>query len=228
MSTLTQKKVIFDLDGTLADSSEPVLFQLHKLVEEFGTAPKTDEEIIHAVHSSGGAIKDILRILLGEHGIDEALIHARHSELIVESRHLIKPYLGVIETIEALQAAGYDLAIFTSRDKRMLQDPCCELLLPYFEVLISLEHVSKPKPHPEGVLAAAAALGVDAGDTIMVGDTAPDIVSGKTAGAVTIGITHGYGSKQSLEAAGADHIISSFEELRNLLLGARQKANMIE
>ncbi len=228
MPSLKQKKIIFDLDGTLADSTDVVLYQLRTLAKEFGATPKTDEDIIEAVHSSGGAIHEILRLLLGDHGLDETIIHARHSELITQSRHLIKPYLGAIKVLGALQGADYRLAIFTSRDKRMLQDPCCELLLPYFEVLISLEHVSKPKPHPEGVLAAAAALGADAQEVIMIGDTAPDILSGKAAKATTIGMTHGYGTRQSLEKAGADHIVDSFKELQDLLLGANLKVDMIK
>ena len=60
------KAAIFDLDGTLADSSEAVQYQLGALAREFST-PQTPEEITRIVHESGGSIHRIIPMLLGDH-----------------------------------------------------------------------------------------------------------------------------------------------------------------
>ena len=69
------------------------------------------------------------------------------------------------------------------------------------------------KPHPEPVLKTLEAMGFEAGQTLVVGDMAVDILMGANAGARTCGVTWGNGTREDLEKAGADIIINSIEEL---------------
>ncbi len=78
------------------------------------------------------------------------------------------------------------------------------------------------KPHPEGLFKALAGLEVELERAAMIGDAGVDILAGKAAGvSLTIGITHGFGTQQELEAAKPDHIAHSIPEIIPLLL-ARQ------
>ncbi len=211
--------LIFDLDGTLVDSTDSVVEQLGALGREFGNREFTRDEIIDIVHSSGGSIHDILKIMLGETPEEVAAqIRARHGELLTQFNHLLKPYAGAIETLANLQEAGYSMAIFTSRTQWIIDgDPACKLLLPYFDAVISLEHTPRPKPHPDGVLAALAALGAKPGEALVIGDTVPDIQSGHDAGVKVAALTHGFGSRQDLVTAGADFIIDDLPSLLPIL-----------
>jgi pyrophosphatase PpaX len=128
------KALIFDLDGTLVNSTDSVVAQLGAICREFGGIEVDADEIIDAVHRSGGAIGPILKELMGEQTAEQlAAIRTRHEVLLKTYRHLLKPYLGAVETLDTLHKRGYKMAIFTSRSRWIIDDdPACELLLPYF------------------------------------------------------------------------------------------------
>ena len=75
----------------------------------------------------------------------------------------------------------------------------------------------RKKPAPDPILRAASALGVQASECAVVGDTENDVRAGKAAGARTIGVTWGYGTRARLESAGVDYLIETPEALPPLL-----------
>jgi phosphoglycolate phosphatase-like HAD superfamily hydrolase len=78
--------------------------------------------------------------------------------------------------------------------------------------------VKRGKPHPEGLDRLLERLSVKPDQTIMVGDAAPDIQAGRAAGvAATIGVTHGFGTHEELQAAGADYLIDSLTALSEIV-----------
>lgn len=107
------------------------------------------------------------------------------------------------------------IGLYSSRGKVTLR-PSLEHagVLRNFNVVIDGGYVKNHKPHPEGVLKVLELLNVTPGDSVIIGDTTADILAGKAAGcALTIGITHGLGTRESLERAGADHVVDSLHEL---------------
>lgn len=80
--------------------------------------------------------------------------------------------------------------------------------------IVTSNDVAATKPDPEGIKKALKVLSCDAKDVVMVGDLPADIVAGKKAGVLTIGISHGFGRAEDLEAAGADKVVGSLAELR--------------
>lgn len=82
-----------------------------------------------------------------------------------------------------------------------------------FDVVTS-DDVKATKPNPEGIDKVLKHLSVKADQAVMVGDLPVDIVAGKKAGLFTIGISHGFSSKEELEAAGADKVVDSLAELQ--------------
>lgn len=88
----------------------------------------------------------------------------------------------------------------------------------HFDVIISADSVTNPKPHPEGLHMVLKELGLSPHETIMVGDSVVDVLVGKNAGVhKTVGVSHGFGSVNALRDAGADHIIHNIPSLLDVL-----------
>lgn len=218
---MTKPALIFDIDGTLVDSTDSVVEQLRALSREFAGRDISRDKIIEVVHTTGGSLPKILPLLLGETPEELlAQIKSRHGELLEMYKHLLKPYAGAIEVLDHLHKAGYKMAIFTSRPRWIIDgDPACTLLRAYFTAVIALEDTPRAKPHPDGVLASLAALGATAENAIVIGDTVPDIQSAHSAGVKAIAVTHGFGARNDLVAAGADYVIDDLPSLLLLLVG---------
>jgi phosphoglycolate phosphatase-like HAD superfamily hydrolase len=82
-----------------------------------------------------------------------------------------------------------------------------------FDVVTS-DDVKVTKPDPEGVEKVLKNLGIKSEEAVMVGDLPADIIAGKKAGVLTVGISHGFGKQEELEAAGADKVVGSLAELK--------------
>jgi pyrophosphatase PpaX len=221
---MTKPALIFDIDGTLVDSTDSVVEQLRALSREFAGRDISRAEIIEIVHTSGGSLPKMLPLLLGE-TTEELLvkIRSRHGELLKMYNHLLKPYIGAIEVLDQLQKAGYKMAIFTSRPKWMIDgDPACTLLRPYFTAVIALEDTPRAKPYPDGVIAALAALDATAENAVVIGDTVPDIQSAHAASVKAIAVTHGFGARAELISAEADYVIDDLSSLLPLLASWEQ------
>jgi phosphoglycolate phosphatase len=101
------------------------------------------------------------------------------------------------------------LEVFTIKTLKQLS------LLSYFDLVVGGDSGPERKPSPQAVLSVLSKLGVPAGETLMVGDTAYDIEAGRGAGVKTVAVTYGYGS--SGFADGADFTMDTFPELIDIV-----------
>ena len=83
----------------------------------------------------------------------------------------------------------------------------------HISYILGADDVKEAKPKPEPVLKTLANMHFDAGETLVVGDMAVDILMGANAGAKTCGVTWGNGTKEELENVGATYIIDRMEDL---------------
>ena len=181
------KAVIFDLDGTLADSKETIVEVFRRLFTEFGFPTPTGAEI-RDVEAFGRA-RIIELILPREKRGDEELRARMLERCSVLARELlvkIKPVKGAAETLEWLKKRGVKIALATNRGSTT--DELLRLLglLDYFDVVVTAEHTKNPKPHPEALLLAVKKLGVKPEEALFVGDTAVDLAAGNAAGIKTV------------------------------------------
>src|SRR6266568_1843942 len=131
-------------------------------------------------------------------------------------RQGMRPYPRIAETLASL--ASWRLGIVTNkRSATAVEALRVTGLLTSFGVVLGGDSVARKKPAPDSVLRAAAMLGVAAEECVVVGDTEVDVRAGHAAGARTVGVTWGYGTRASLEAAGVDHLIESPDALPPLL-----------
>lgn len=213
---MNYKALIFDLDGTLIDSTDSVVAQLGTLAQEFGGSRPTQQTIVTAVHESGGSIPLMLEKLIGAAVFKQKAkaIAARHPAVLEQFKHLAKPYLGALEVLGILKERGCKLGIFTSRPQWIIDsDPSCAIILPYFDAVIAMEHAARPKPHPDGLLAALTALNVEPSQALMVGDMVSDIQSAHAAGVPAAALLHGFGGHADLAACNPEFILKDLSAL---------------
>lgn len=210
------KAVLFDFDGTLLPSLPLWVKAYHAALRHFGvTLP--DSEIIARCFFRD--LDEVASDLYGGTGesfrprLDAALLEA-----FLEARlfPLARPLLS------HCRAHGLQTALVTSSPRNLLAGVLPRLeLTALFDFVIAGDEVSRYKPHPEPVLTALAALGREAHEAVMIGDSHADILAGKAAGTATALFLHDdhapFHSFDALRATGPDVIFSDHQELPALL-----------
>ena len=190
---LAVKAVLFDLDGTLADSAGDLAGAINRIRRERGLAPVTIASM--RPYASAGA-----RGLLGA-GMGVAPDDAEYSAL--REQFLAYYEAGLAETtalfdgietlLDRLDARGLPFGIVTNKASRYTQPVVAALGLDARAgVIVSGDTTAHPKPHPAPLLHAAELLGVAATDCVYVGDDLRDVIAGNAAGMPTIAAEYGY------------------------------------
>ncbi|MGW8272030.1 MAG: HAD family hydrolase [Thermodesulfovibrionales bacterium] len=207
------KLIIFDLDGTLVDSSEDITNAINYATEGIGLPVFSAAQIIDLV---GEGISRLIEKILPPH------LAARKEEVLARflahySAHLTdhtRPYPGVGETLARLNSS-LKVVLSNKREdfsRRVLQGTC---LLKYFDTVVGSDTFGERKPSPLSVSAVLEKFGLHQVDAVIIGDSEVDILTGKRAGVCTIAVSYGYRSKEAL--IGADYVIDRIEELVPLL-----------
>lgn len=206
------KCLIFDFDGTLADTSACIVRTMSGTLEEMGLPVVSPEEIRNVI---GLALKDSLRkgAHVPEERVDEAvdIYHRIFKEIAEESVTL---FPGVKETVEALHSEGYMLAVATSRGYDSLNHLMGLLgIRDLFSVLSTVECAGRPKPAPDTVNHVLEKMSLRPDEVLVIGDTTYDILMGAAAGCATCGVSYGNHSAAQLQSADPDWIVGDIREL---------------
>ncbi|MCC6143176.1 MAG: HAD-IA family hydrolase [Candidatus Hydrogenedentes bacterium] len=209
--------VLFDLDGTLIDSTDAIVDSFYYTLDRLGE-PRPPRGAI--VSSIGHLLEDQFRIMLPEYDADEcARIYREHySQVACEMTSLLP---GGRDALETLADAGLRLGFATSK-KRVYAEMILDHLgvLDYFAARIGPDDVQHAKPHPEAVLMAAEQLVLSSSEIFFIGDTHFDVEAGHAAGARVLCVTTGYATRDALEALDAEAVYDSLEEVTRHILGA--------
>lgn len=214
------KLVIFDCDGTLVDSQHIILAAMHATFADAGLAPVTDDQVRAIV---GLSLFEGMEYLLP--GTDrKTLLDAeeRYRRIFYDLRvkQATGPdplYMGTREALQALDKAGYLLGVATGNSKRGLDRVLAEHDLADMFVTLQTADGHPSKPHPSMIHTAAAEVGAEPSDTVMIGDTSYDIIMSVRAGSHALGVNWGYHSVDDLRQAGARHVASEFSEIPALV-----------
>jgi HAD superfamily hydrolase (TIGR01509 family) len=127
--------------------------------------------------------------------------------------------------LDSLRAQGWKLAVLTGAGRHIGELLKHQGVDGYFVSIVHSERITRSKPDPEGLVLALKECGVSPEHAVLVGDRHFDIEAGKNGGvAATVGITHGFGTRTELKAAGADYIIDSLAELPAVIQKIEQMA----
>ena len=216
-----KKAVIFDLDGTLADSLESIWYCANYAIGTCGFDPIPLEK--YNIFVGDGADTLIKRCLAysgdteGEY-FEKAFLQYQ----LFFKEHCIyhvKPYDGIPETLDALKQAGIKIAVFSNKPHERTVDVVETLFgKDYFDEILGQADDRPKKPSPNGVFYLAEKLGVEIQDIAYVGDTSTDMMTGKSAGAWTIGVLWGFRGRDELEKYKADVIIDKPSDILSQVL----------
>ena len=191
--------VLFDLDGVLIDSTPAVTRVWRGWAARHGLNP---EEVVRRAH--GRPSIATIRELLPQ-------ADAASENRIVEQSEIddiagIVPLPGAQELLQALRPDRWTVVTSCTRPLAEVRLRAAGLKIP--EQMVTCSDVENGKPHPEPYLKGAAALGLAAGDCVVIEDAPAGIRSGKAAGARVIAVRTTAPEKE-LKAAGADWIVGS-------------------
>lgn len=210
------RNIIFDFDGTLVDTTPLIIATMHRTMEVLGLSPKTDKECIATI---GLRLEEIHSVLWPEEPAAEAFAKTYRVIFDELKRPLqVQCFPGVQDTLRELHRRGIGMAIASSRNRSSLWE-YVELfgIRDYFQAIIGGDDVSHGKPEPEPVLTILDQCGWRNGETLTIGDAPVDIQMGQNAGTRTCAVTYGNGKAEELAEAKPTFIISSFEEILNIL-----------
>ncbi len=219
MTTFHIRTVLFDLDGTLADTAPDLAFALNTVLEECGRRPLS-YDVIRPIVSNGTNALVYLGFELypedrGFSAIRDRLIEV-YSENIARETTL---FPGMNDVLEAIENRGLKWGIVTNKPG-YLTDPLVKALGIYERAscVVSGDTTAHSKPHPEPMLYAAAASGTTPEHCIYVGDAKRDIEAGLNANMVTVAALFGYISEHEVPSEwGAHSKIHSPTDLIHLL-----------
>jgi phosphoglycolate phosphatase len=217
-----------DMAGTTVADDGSVMAAFGAAAAEVGLvpgAPGYDEAIAFVQDTMGQSKIEVFRQLLARIG-QSSEDRAQHANRVFERSYaesvhkgMVRPLPGAAETITALRAAGIKVCLATGFAP-VTRDALLDALgwRPLIDLALSPADAGRGRPWPDMPLTALIRLGGGAvSELAVVGDTASDVESGLRAGAgLVAGVTTGAGSRESLAAAGAPHILDSIGDLLQL------------
>ncbi|MBI2318640.1 MAG: HAD-IA family hydrolase [Betaproteobacteria bacterium] len=213
------RAILFDLDGTLADTAMDLAAALNRLLGERGLDPVSPE--LARPHTSSGA-RGLLRIGFGltPGDPDYAALRERFLELYGESLCVdTKLYEGIPELLLHLESRSVPWGIVTNKSARFTE-PLLELLglRRRAACVVSGDTTGKIKPAPDPLLRAAADLGIAAADCLYIGDDLRDIQAARSANMGAIAAGWGYlGANGAPATWGADGVAERPEQVLRYL-----------
>ena len=211
---MTKKAVFFDLDGTITDSGEGIMNCATLALEYFGLPVPSREEM--RVFVGPPLDQTFIRFGVPADKTDEA-IKVFRSRYTTVGKFENFPYPGVADMLQSLKEQGHRLFVATSKPEVMAIEVLRHFDLDgYFEQIAGAT-LDGSRSHKADVITYLLGLTGDVGQTLMVGDTAFDVIGAAAHGISTIGVSWGYGTVEDMEKAGAVAIAHSMEELVALI-----------
>lgn len=213
------RTILFDLDGTLADTAPDLGYALNTLLAEHGR-PALPYSAIRPVASHGAAA--LIELGFGIERGDPHFAPLRERYLEIYRAHLARetrPFSGIPELLDALPARDINWGVVTNKPAFLTDPLLAQLGLADDAVcVVSGDTTAQCKPHPEPMLHACKLAGSRPEACLYVGDAARDIEAGKAAGMKTLVALFGYiGTDDHPETWGADGMIRHPSEILDWL-----------
>lgn len=213
--------VLFDLDGTLADTAPDMVAVLQDLQADHGLEPVSFD--LGRAHVSNGA-RGLLSIAFpaAEEELREVLLCeyiARYARRLCQETAL---FAGLDELLARLENAGRPWGVVTNKPAH-LTEPLLEKLALAGRIACTVSGDTLPqrKPDPAPLLHACEIAGVEPTSAVYVGDAARDIEAGRRAGMMTVAAAYGYITPgDDPDRWGADAVVADTAELASLLIKA--------
>jgi len=212
MPNLRWPVVLFDLDGTLANSIDLVIASYQAAFASIGRTVSRDV----ALHWIGETLRQTYAREAPDHGPDMEVVYRAYYADNVDQ---ISGYPGMPELLTSLKDAGAVIGVVTAKRREValvtMRQAGVEGLI---ELLGAMEDTTAHKPDPEPLLAVAAKLGVCPETCVYVGDAIHDVVAAKAAGMAVVAVTWGAGLTDELAGLAPNAMVGDAAELAHSLL----------
>lgn len=216
--------ILFDLDGTLVDSSRDIATSINLTLKHLGYDPITLNQSNSFV---GDGIRMLVKRALGK-SIYNNENHPIEHDLLSEAdkiyrkyyaRHVLDttlPYPGVVDTLNRI--AGLQLAVISNKAVVYVNEIMIHFQLDkYFKIILGGDSLELKKPDPYPLLYVAQQFNIDPQQCLMVGDSEKDIIAGKAAVMITCAVTYGMRSEESLIEQQPDFMLSDFPSINSII-----------
>jgi phosphoglycolate phosphatase len=212
--------LVFDLDGTLVDSKKDLALSVNAMRAAMGLDPISLDLIASYI---GHGVTELVRRSLGALATAENVEKGLVFFLAYYREHMLDntaPYPGVAEALEKLR--GHKMAVLTNKPVKFSQEMLTRLgFAPYFAYIYGGNSFSQKKPDPIGLRKLMEDLQMSTSETLMVGDSDTDVLTGRNAGVWTCGVSYGFGAG-TLDEVRPDLVIDDLRELPPMLDGHRK------
>ena len=224
MTHKSSATLLFDLDGTLADTAPDLCAAMNYVLSTQGLEPVPTEIVRGMI---GGGARMILK-----RGLAYRNVSLSEPELNKYVKDFVAWYMDNIDThteifphvddiLQTAQKADIGLAVVTNKRFDLSEKLLTRLgLLKYFGTLVAGDTLRTRKPDPGMIYEARKRLDGDPSQTIMIGDSAADTLAAQNAGIPSICVTFGY-SLEPVQSLGADAIIDDYETFYDIVTALR-------
>ncbi len=204
------RAVVFDFDGTLADSYAAIAASVNAVRAGYGLPPLPEAEVRGHVGRGPGYLLN--HTVPGADPAEaEARYRAHHPSVMRDGTRLLP---GAAEAVAAVKRLGLLAAVCSNKPGPFTRELLEHLgLAPHFDAVLGPEDVARPKPAPDMLLAALGRLGVRAGEALYVGDMTVDVETARAAGVAVWVVTTGSDDRAALEAARPDRLLDDLRAL---------------
>lgn len=207
--------LIFDLDGTVADTLPSIAEAVNMCARHFGYPEKSNDEVRRAVGSGVGVL---LQLTMPQDAIADAEQCQKIKEYFAKCYEITQAkvdtaYSGMAEAMRELYSKGYILAVLSNKPDKLVK-MIVDNLFPDGIISVAMGQTDLPrKPDPTVPLMIAESFGVSADNTYFIGDSEVDVLTGRNAGMRTVAVSWGFRDRSVLESVAPDVIIDTREEL---------------
>jgi phosphoglycolate phosphatase len=208
------RAVVFDFDGTLADSYPAITASVNYVRAAYDLPPLPEADVRRAV-GRGAAYLLQHTVPDGNLEADIARYCAHHPSVLRSDTHLLP---GVAETLRHLKGTGFRVAVCSNKPRAFTRELLDYLeLAPFVDATVGPEDAPHPKPAPDMLLEALRRLDVPPAQALYVGDMVVDIETARAAGVTVWVVPTGSNDRATLQAAHPDRMLNSIADLMQAL-----------
>jgi phosphoglycolate phosphatase len=216
--------VLFDLDGTLADTAADIALALNRMMDEYDFEAVAEDDVRRMVGRGAPILIERAAASQGR-AIDAATEAAmverffHHYGQVEDSNDgSSQSYTGAAESLRILHDAGLRTAVVTNKQHRFAAALLKRLgLADWIDVVVGGDTCVQRKPDPQPLLFACATLNVPPSASLMVGDSINDVQAARAAGIPIVCVSYGYNEGRDPRTLDCDVLLDSLAELPALL-----------
>ena len=214
------KLLIFDLDGTLADTLGSIREGVNMAMIKHGFPERSYDEVRSFI--GNGARELIRRSMPDEAATDGKLVDEVFFDYDyfygLTYAHCDECYEGIVGALSKFKESGYTISILSNKQDRYVK-ALAEILIPEGIVSLAMGQTDLPKkPDPAVPLMMARTLGFSPRETAFIGDSDVDIETARNAGMLSIGVSWGFRGRDELVDARPDFVVDNATELVDVIL----------